>query len=141
MVEVVRVFSKDIGMEFGLAKCAVLELKAGVRVQCEGITMPDGQVMKEVDEKGYKYLGILEGADIRTTEMKELVKKEYLRRVKAVAKSKLYAGNLIKGVNAWAVSVVRYSAGVLEWTVKELRAMDVKTRKLLTMFGAFHKRE
>ena len=39
-----------------------------------------------------------------------------------------------------AVSVVRYSAGVLEWTVKEWRAMDVKTRKLLTMFGAFHKR-
>ena len=82
----------------------------------------------------------MEGADIRTREMKELVKKEYFRRVKAVAKSKLYAGNLIKGVNAWAVSVVRYSAGVLEWTVKELRAMDVKTRKLLTMFGAFHKR-
>ena len=140
LVEVVRVFSKDIGMEFGLDKCAVLELKAGVRVQCEGITMPDGRVMKEVDEKGYKYLGILEGAQIRTREMKELVKKEYFRRVKAVAKSKLYAGNLIKGVNAWAVSVVRYSAGVLEWTVKELRAMDVKTRKLLTMFGAFHKR-
>ena len=35
---------------------------------------------------GYKYLGILEGADIKTREMKELVKKEYLRRVKAVAK-------------------------------------------------------
>ena len=34
--------------------------------------------------------------------MKELVKKEYFRRVKAVPKSKLYAGNLIKGVNAWA---------------------------------------
>ena len=49
LVEVVRVFSKDIGMEFGLDKCAVLELKAGVRVQCEGITMADCQVMKEVN--------------------------------------------------------------------------------------------
>ena len=42
-------------------------------------------------------------------------------------------------MNAWAVSVVRYSAGVLDWTEKELKAMDVRTRKLLTMFGAFHR--
>ena len=42
-------------------------------------------------------------------------------------------------MNAWAVSVVRYSAGVLDWTDKELKAMDVRTRKLSTMFGAFHR--
>ena len=57
-----------------------------------------------------------------------------------MAKSKLYAGNLIRGINAWAVSVVRYSAGVLDWTDKELKALDVRTRKLLTMFGVFHMR-
>ena len=38
------------------------------------------------------------------------------------------------------MSVVRYSAGVLDWTEMELKDMDVRTRKLLTMFGAFHKR-
>lgn len=38
----------------------------------------------------------------------------------------------------WAVSVIRYSAGILEWSNKELKAMDVKTRKILTMHGAFH---
>ena len=138
LVEVVRVYLRDIGMEFGIVKCAVLVLKTGVKTRCDGIRLPDGQLMKEVDGNGYKYLGILEGADIKTREMKELVKKEYLRRVKAVAKSRLYAGNLIKEINAWAVSVVRYSAGILEWTDKELKAMDVRTRKLMTMFGAFH---
>ena len=51
---------------------------------------------------------------------------------------KLYGGHLIRAVNAWAVSVVRYSAGVLEWSDRELREMDVRTRKLLTMFGVFH---
>jgi len=96
--------------------------------------------MKEVGVNGYRYLGVMEGADIMHKEMKEKVKEEYLRRVKLVARSRLYAGNLIKGVNAWAVSVVRYSAGVLNWTKKELRAMDVRTRKLLPMFGAFHKK-
>ena len=138
LVEVVRVYSRDIGMEFGIDKCAVLVLKAGVKTRCDGIRLPDGQVMKEVDDNGYRYLGILEEADIKTREMKELVKKEYLRRVKAVAKSRLYAGNLIKGINAWAVSVARYSAGILEWTDKELKALDTRTRKLMTMSGAFH---
>ena len=76
--------------------------------------MPSGEVMKEVDDNGYRYLGVLEGAGIMNKEMKKKVKEEYSRRVKLVAKSRLYAGNLIKGVNAWAVSMVRCSAGVLD---------------------------
>ena len=55
-----------------------------------------------------------------------------------MAKSKLYAGNMMRAVNSWAVSVVRYTAGVLDWSDRELKAMDVKTRKILTMNGAFH---
>ena len=30
-MEVVHVFSRDIGMEFGLDKCAVLTMKAGMK--------------------------------------------------------------------------------------------------------------
>ena len=47
---------------------------------------------------------------------KEKVRKEYLRRVKA-AGSQLYAGRLLQAVNA--VSVARYTAGILNWTEKE----------------------
>jgi len=140
LVEVVHVFSRDIGMEFGLDKCAVLTMKAGKKVECDGIELPDGKLIKEADEKGYKYLGVLEGAGIKTREMKEIVKKEYLRQVKLVAKSILYAGNMLGAINAWAVSVVRYTAGVLDWSEAELKAMDVKTRKILTMNGGFHMR-
>lgn len=53
LIDVVRVFSRDIGMEFRLDKCAVLELKQGIKVSCEGIVLRDGQVMGEVDENGY----------------------------------------------------------------------------------------
>ena len=73
-------------------------------------------------------------------EMKLKVEKEYLRRVKLLARSKLYAGNLIRGINAWAIGVVRYSAGIIDWTEKDLKRMDVKTRKTLSMAGAFHTR-
>ena len=140
LVTVVHRFSRDIGMEFGIDKCASLVLKAGVKDEVEGIVLPDGQMVKEVDENGYRYLGVLEGAAIKTKEMKDLIRGEYMRRVKLVARSKLYAGNLVKALNVWAVSVVRYTAGVLDWTKRELKAMDVKTRKTLTMNGAYHMR-
>ena len=68
-------------------------------------------------------------------EMKRRVRDEYLRRVRFLAKSKLNAWNMVQGINAWAVGVVRYSSGILEWTKAELSEMDVRTMKVLTMNG------
>ena len=96
--------------------------------------------MKEVEEDGYKYLGVLQAEVQMNKEMKGKVEKEYLRRVKLLARSKLYAGNLVRGINAWAIGVVRYSAGIIDWTEVDLKKMDVKTRKTLSMAGAFHTR-
>ena len=140
LVMSVEKFSRDIGMEFGMDKCAVLTMKGGKKVASEGVELPSGEVMKDVDEDGYKYLGVLQAESVKNREMKEKVRNEYLRRVKLLSKSELYAGNLVKGINAWAIGVVRYSAGILDWTKEDLRQMDVKTRKTLTFCGAFHKR-
>ena len=61
IVNTVRVFSKDIKMEFGVEKCAVLIMKRGKFISSEGICLPDGQRIKSVEkEEGYKYLGVLE---------------------------------------------------------------------------------
>ena len=139
-MRVVSLYSKDIGMEFGFEKCAMLSIKKGVKVKSEGIIVPSGELNKEVDEGGYKYLGVLQECKVKNKKMKELVRGEYLRRVKAVERSKLYARNLITAINVWAVSVVRYSAGILDWTKAELSQMDVKTRKILTMNGIFHQK-
>lgn len=57
-------------------------------VHCEGIVLPDGQVRVET---GCKYLGVLEGVDVMQKGMKEKIKKEYLSRVKQVARLKLYS--------------------------------------------------
>ena len=97
-------------------------------------------MMKEVEEEGYKYLGVHQAEVQMNKEMKLKVEKEYLRRVKLLARSKLYAGNLIRGINAWAIGVVRYSAGIIDWTEKDLKRIDVKTRKTLSMARAIHTR-
>ena len=46
--------------------------------------------------------------------------------------------NSISAINSRAVSVVRYGAGIVKWTKEELKKLDRKTRKLLTIHRAFH---
>ena len=69
-------FSKDIKMEFGLPKFGVLTMKKGKVVKSERISKPDGKIMKNIDEGGYKYLGILVVDGVKHEEMKDQIKKE-----------------------------------------------------------------
>ena len=78
-------------------------------------------MIRDIGDEGNKYLEILQVCKIQNKRMKEIVKEEYLRRVKAVARSKLYSRNLMTTINVWDVSVVRYSGGVIEWTKAELQ--------------------
>ena len=53
-------------------------------------------------------------------------------------KSKLKGGNLVRGDNTSAISLLRYSAEFVIWRKSELQAIDRKTRKLFTIYGALH---
>ena len=134
LVQTVRVFSEDIGMEFGIEKCAMLVTEKGKIVKSVG-----GKVIKSLQEgESYKYLGILEADKFSEEKMKLIVSKEYIRRLRKVLKSKLNGGNLVRGVNTWAVYLLRYSAAFVSWRKSELQAIDRKIRKLFTIYGALH---
>ena len=72
--------------------------------------------------------------------MKRIVGNEYKRRVRKILEAKLNGGNIIKGINTWAIPVLRYSAAFLNWTKTELQLMDRRTRKLLTMQNGLQRR-
>ena len=73
--------------------------------------------------------------------MKDKIRKEYLRRTRKLLEKKFSCRNLIKGINTWAVPLVRYSGPFLKWTRDELKQMDQRTRKLMTMHKALHPRD
>ena len=99
--------------------------------------LPNGKVIKSLPEgESSKYLGILEADNFLEEKMKLNVSKEYIRRLRKVLKSKLNGGNLVRGVNTWVVSLLRYSAAFVSWRRSELQAIDRKTRKLFTIYGA-----
>ena len=100
-------------------------MKRGKRHITDGIGLPNQDKIRTLAEnETYKYLGILEVDTIKQVEMKNKIQKEYLRRTRKLPETKLFNRNLIKGINTWAVSLVRYSIPFLKWTREELRQMD-----------------
>lgn len=79
LVLLVRVIITDICKDFGISKCTTLILKRRKIIQTEGIdSLAKGKIRSlDEDNKGFKYLGIIEVDYIKHTEMKEIVEKEY----------------------------------------------------------------
>ena len=69
LIQTVRTFS-DVGMVFCLDNCALLVLKREKMVRTEGIKLPDGKCMREVNLDGYKYLGVLQFDSVMNREIK-----------------------------------------------------------------------
>ena len=103
LIHAVRIYGQDLGMEFGIEKCAMLVMKISQRHLTGGTELPNQDKIRTLGEKEtYKYLGILEADTIKQVQMKDKVQKEYLRTRKLL-ETKLSHRNLIKGINTWAV--------------------------------------
>ena len=120
----------------------MLVMKSGKRHMTDGMEQPNHERIRTLEEnETYKYLGILEADTIEHVQMKDTIRKEYLRRTRKLFETKLSSRNLIKGINSWAVPLVRYSGHFLKWTQEELKQMDQRTRKLMTMHKALHPKD
>ena len=127
-------------MEFGIEKCALPVMESGKRHLTDGIELPNqDKIRTHAENETYKYLGILMADTIKQVEMKNKIQKEYLRRTRKLLETKLSSRNFIKGINTWAVSLVRYSGPFLKWARDELRQMDQRTR--MTMHKVLHPRD
>jgi len=59
MANTLKTISEDIGMEFGLDKCAKMSIKHGKVIEGGHLPLFDGKAIRELDvEQGYKYLWI-----------------------------------------------------------------------------------
>ena len=61
LIQAMKIYSQDTGMEFGIEKCAMLIMQSGKRHMTEGIERPNQEKIWILGEKEtYKYLDILE---------------------------------------------------------------------------------
>ena len=77
----------------------------------------------------------------QTTSNWKYKKKKIVLKNKDFLKANLYRRNLIKGLNASADPLVRYSVLFLKWTTEEVREMNQRARKLMTMRKTLHPRD
>ena len=56
LIHIVRIYSQDIGMEFGIEKCTLLVMKSGKRHLTDGIEQPNQDKIRTLAEnETYKY--------------------------------------------------------------------------------------
>ena len=122
LIHTVIIYSQDIGMEFGIEKWAMLVMKSGKRHLTDGMELTNQDKIRTLGEnETYKYLDILEADTIKQVEMKDKIQKEYRRKL---LETNLSSRNLIKGINTWAVPLVRYSGSFLKWTRDKVKQID-----------------
>ena len=54
LLSTVEVFSQEIGMEFGIKKCGVIIMNRGKVKSTDGIELPSGEKIREIEKDGYK---------------------------------------------------------------------------------------
>ena len=54
LIQAVRIFSEDIGMSFGLEKCAFLKIRRGRKVDSSETDLTHDQHIREVEEESYR---------------------------------------------------------------------------------------
>ena len=95
--------------------------------------------IQQVNEREcYKYLGQDENISYIGTVNKEKVSKEYFTGVRKIRKSKLSTFNKTIIHNMFAVPVLKPTSSTLDWTIQEIRNIDNKTRKDLSITDNFN---
>ena len=98
----------------------------------------DREIQELEQGKSYRYLGTEENEGIQHQQMKVRLKQEYSRRLRMIMKSELKARNKITAIGALGVPVLRYSFGIINRRIEEIKQIDSKTRKMLTVYKMHH---
>ena len=126
-------------MDFGIDKCTYMKVVKGKQVNNLQPLEMNGIVIQPIEEGDtYKYLRQDENINFDGPFNKERVTKECFTRVRKMWTSELSAYNKVIANNSFALAVLVPTFGILDWSIQDIKDLDIKTRKQLTMSGNFH---
>ena len=139
LLRIVKGFSDDIGMEFGLRKCTKVTFRRGKLEKSDNVRQDEETMIKDLEqEKVYKYLGVDESSGIQHTTMKKKLKKKLLRRTQLILNTELNSKNRITATNTLAIPVITYSFNITDWNLSEVKILGLKVRKMITIHSMYH---
>lgn len=133
---------EDIGLQWGLDKCATVNVERGKIKKSRGIKLSEEEEIKVLGSNDfYKFLGKFENFE----QLDEMVLKqacnEYLRRLETVWSSNLSVPRKITATSSFALPVLQYHMWTGVWNLNDLREIDRKTRKIFRQHGGVHTSE
>lgn len=140
MLRLAHQLSQDIGMTFGVKKCQTVTVERGRLKEAPEVRLDQETVISSMSENPYRYLGILQTNKVEHQKIKEVLTKEFEKRLRNTLKSRLNSNNLTKAINSYAIPVLQYSFGIVKWSHTDLEGINRKIRTELTKFRKHHPR-
>ena len=129
-----------VGMKLGLTKCGVAHMQKGKVLPGpeNPSTEPDDSIKCLSDKDTYRYLGVEQLFTANDKKVKDSVIAEYRKRLHKIWGSQLNSRHKVDAINTLALSLLRYRFVTVKWTRRELRDLDVLTRKVLRRYQSHH---
>ena len=121
----------DIGFEWGLQKCAAVEVNRGKLTEGGNLTVSKEesiQIMSKDDH--YKFLGTVENSKQLSELITQTLSQEYIRRLSVIWTSNISIPRKIRATNTFAIPLLQYSFWTCTWTLEKLKQLDHKTREV-----------
>ena len=135
----VKEMYEDIGMSWGLEKCASLHVVRGKVSKSEDLPMgaKDSISVMEASDK-YKFLGKYENFEQLDTFTFQQAEEEYLRRLNVIWSSPLSVPRKLTACIVFAMPTLEYFMGTSDWLIADIQNLDRKTRKVVEKHKGKH---
>ncbi|XP_052756188.1 uncharacterized protein LOC128201893 [Galleria mellonella] len=138
LADLTQTFSNDIYMQFGVDKCKSLTISNGKIINAE-YELNSGDLIEPLDpHSSYKYLGFQQSRQIHQKQVKQDLIKKFKHRLNALLRSQLNSRNLTKAINTYAIPVLTYSFGIINWTKTDLKNLQRIINTTLTTHRKHH---
>ncbi|XP_015188575.1 PREDICTED: uncharacterized protein LOC107072832 [Polistes dominula] len=139
LLRITENFTSDIKMQFGIEKCKTTHTERGQWITDDTQRTLQNETLKNLEKhETYKYLGFEQNTKINHTEIKKYLQKQYKQRLTKILKTKLNSKNLVKAINTYAITVLTYSFGIINWSNTDLGDTNRITRTHLTKSLKLH---
>ena len=123
---------RDVGFEWGLQKCAAVEVNREKLTEGGNLTVTKEesiQIMSKDDH--YKFLGTVENSKQLDELITQTLSQEYIHRLLVIWTSNISIPRKIKATNTFAIPLLQYSFWTCTWTLEKLKQLDRKTREVI----------
>ena len=134
---------EDIGLFWGLGKCATINIVRGkLQINEENVSITDTEELEILDtDDHYKFLGKYENSVHLEQQVCNEATSEYLTRLSVIRSSNISIPRKVLATKTFVLPTVQYHMWTTDCTVIQLKDIDRRTREILRKEGGMHHHE